>query len=60
MLVLSRMAGESILIGNDIRVTVVQINGNKVRIGVTAPPDVQVDREEIRERKDKDNAAVSG
>lgn len=47
MLVLSRKLGESIIIGDGIRVTVVRIAGDKVRIGVEAPPDVRVDREEV-------------
>ncbi len=48
MLVLSRQRGESIMIGNDIEVTVVTIRGGKVRIGITAPKGVRVDREEVR------------
>ena len=53
MLVLSRKIDEVILIG-DIRVTVVAILGDKVRIGIDAPPDVPVDREEVRKRKDEE------
>lgn len=49
MLVLSRMRGEAILIGEDIEVRVVAISGDKVRLGVTAPIEVDIDREEIRE-----------
>jgi carbon storage regulator len=47
MLVLSRKVGEEILIADHIRVTVVAIQGNKVRIGFTAPPDVSIYREEL-------------
>lgn len=52
MLVLSRHPGERIMIGEDIVITIVDIRGDKVRIGIEAPVEVQVDREEIRERKE--------
>ena len=48
MLVLSRHRDEVILIGNEISVMVVDIRGDKVRIGIEAPPDMRVDREEAR------------
>jgi carbon storage regulator len=51
MLVLTRTQGETIVIGDDIRVTVVAVHGSKVRLGVTAPPPVGVDRLEVRERR---------
>jgi carbon storage regulator len=51
MLVLSRKVGEEIVIGSNIRITLVAINGGKVRIGVTAPKDVVVDRQEINQRR---------
>ena len=47
MLVLSRREGESIVIGNDIVVTVLEVRGGQVRIGITAPRSLQVHREEI-------------
>lgn len=50
MLVLSRKLGEEIVIGDGIRVIVTAIERNKVRIGVVAPPDVRVDREEVYRR----------
>lgn len=53
MLVLSRYEDESIVIGDDIVVTVVEIRGGKVRLGIEAPRDVPVDRSEARERKDR-------
>lgn len=51
MLVLTRRIGETLCIGDDVLVTVLGVKGNQVRIGVTAPPTVSVDREEIRKRK---------
>jgi carbon storage regulator len=50
MLVLTRKTGESILIDGHIKVTVVAVHRSKVLIGVEAPPDVRVDREEVRRR----------
>jgi carbon storage regulator len=50
MLVLTRRVGEEIIIAGSIRVTVSAIKGDKVRIGVTAPPNVRIDREEIHNR----------
>ena len=49
MLVLSRYRDESIFIGDDIIITVVDIRGDRVRIGVQAPPDVSVHRQEVYE-----------
>lgn len=49
MLVLSRKKNESIVINNDIVVTVVEIRGDKVRLGIVAPKDVPVHREEVYE-----------
>jgi len=51
MLVLTRHAGETIVIEGDIRVTVVSVHGDRVRIGIDAPPEVQVDRQEVHERR---------
>lgn len=48
MLVLKRKRHESILIGSDIRVTIVEVAGGGVRVGIEAPRGVQVDREEVR------------
>ncbi len=52
MLVLSRKKHEVIRIGNDIRIYVVEICGDKVRLGVEAPRNVPVDREEIAKQKE--------
>jgi len=54
MLVLSRRIGEEIVISGGIRVTVVEIKGGKVRLGVTAPAEVTVDRSEVAERRAQD------
>jgi len=51
MLVLSRRIGETIVINGDIQVKVLSIQGNKVRIGVVAPENVAVDRQEVHERR---------
>ncbi len=51
MLILTRRAGQALRIGNDIEVTVMAVNGSQVRIGISAPREVAVDREEIAERK---------
>lgn len=50
MLILTRRAGETIVINDNIRVTVLQVKGNQVRIGIEAPEDVAVHRSEIQER----------
>jgi carbon storage regulator len=54
MLILTRRAGEALRIGDDIEVTVMAVNGTQVRIGIKAPRDIAVDREEIAERKRRD------
>jgi carbon storage regulator len=59
MLVLSRRSGEEIVIGDGIRITVVSVKGNQVRIGVTAPRSVAVDRQEVAERRAQDEALPS-
>ena len=51
MLVLSRKADERIVIGDNIVITIVNIRGDKVRIGIDAPKDVAVDRQEVARKK---------
>jgi carbon storage regulator len=57
VLILTRRCGETIMIGNDITVTVLGVKGNQVRIGVNAPKDVSVHREEVAERIAQQEAA---
>jgi len=59
MLVLSRKINERILIGHDIVVTVVKLDRNQVRIGIEAPPDVKIWREEVLERQQAEPPAAA-
>jgi carbon storage regulator len=52
MLILSRRAGEALIIGEDVTISVLGIKGNQVRIGIDAPKNIEIDREEIRARKE--------
>jgi len=61
MLVLSRRPGESITIGDDIVITVVAVSGGHIRLGISAPRNVQVLREEIyKEMQEENRAAAHG
>ena len=60
MLILPRRVGESLMVGDDITVTVLGVKGNQVRIGVNAPRDVAVHREEIYERIHEDDKKPPG
>jgi carbon storage regulator len=50
MLVLSRRLGETLIIGDDVKITVLGISGNQVRLGIAAPKNVSVHREEVYRR----------
>lgn len=50
MLILTRRVGETVMIGNDVVVTVLGVKGNQVRVGIKAPKELPVHREEIYER----------
>lgn len=56
MLILTRVPKESVMIGSDIVITVLSVAGNKVRIGIEAPRNIAVDREEVYERKRNERA----
>lgn len=58
MLVLARRPGESIMVGQDIVVTVIEIKGGHVRLGIDAPREVQVHREEVYEQVRQENLSA--
>ena len=64
MLVLSRYTNESIMIGDDVEIMIVKVQGNKVRLGIKAPRDIAVNRKEIylkiqEEKNGKTSAAIN-
>ncbi|MBT7444783.1 MAG: carbon storage regulator CsrA [Methylococcales bacterium] len=59
MLILTRRVGESLMIGDEVTVTVLGVKGNQVRVGVNAPKEVSVHREEIYERIKREESSGS-
>lgn len=62
MLILTRRVGETLMIGDDVAITVLGVKGNQVRVGINAPKEVPVHREEIylRIKNEEENATGSG
>ncbi len=60
MLVLTRRIDEQIIIDGDIRVTVLSVQGDKVRLGIAAPPSVRIDRQEVHLRRSGSGEAAHG
>tara|TARA_B100000579_G_scaffold322469_1_gene272213 strand:- start:398 stop:604 length:207 start_codon:yes stop_codon:yes gene_type:complete len=60
MLILTRRIGETLMVGDDVTITVLGVKGNQVRIGVNAPKDVAVHREEIYQRIQKEKTGEDG
>ncbi len=58
MLVLSRKVGESVIIQNDIKITVLEISGNQIKLGFEAPDDVLIYRQEVYERIVSENKSA--
>jgi carbon storage regulator len=59
MLILTRRPQEAIRVGNDVTITVLGVEGGKVRIGITAPRHITVDRQEVYERKQREVSPVA-
>ncbi len=59
MLILTRRVGETVMIGDEVTITVLGVKGNQVRIGINAPKNVAVHREEIYERIKREQRAAS-
>ena len=58
MLILTRRISESIIVGDDVKVTVLGVKGNQVRLGIDAPKDISVHREEIYDRIKQEKDAL--
>ncbi len=60
MLILTRRISESVIIGDDVKITVLGVKGNQVRLGIDAPKEVSVHREEIYERIQQEKGGPEG
>lgn len=60
MLVLSRQRDESIMIGDNVQITIVDIRGDKVRLGIVAPNEIAVHRKEVYDAIQRENQAAAG
>ena len=60
MLILTRKSGEGLFIGDDVRITILEIRGKQIRLGIEAPPSVVVLREEIYRRIQEENLQAAG
>ncbi|MHB8066773.1 MAG: carbon storage regulator CsrA [Desulfobaccales bacterium] len=60
MLILTRKIGEGIILGDDIRISIMEIRGKQIRLGIEAPSDVVVLREEIYQRIQEENLRAAG
>jgi carbon storage regulator len=60
MLILTRRVGETVMIGDDVTITVLGVKGNQVRVGINAPKSVAVHREEIYERIKREQRGAEG
>lgn len=60
MLVLSRQRDESIMIGDNVEITIVDIRGDKVRLGISAPPQIAVHRKEVYDAIQRENQKAAG
>jgi carbon storage regulator len=58
MLILTRRIGETVMIGDNVTVTVMDVHGNQVRVGVNAPKDIEAHREEVYERVQAERASA--